>query len=44
VNFTGDAAAGELADVRIEDATSTTLRGTQTGPSHALVTLDACAS
>jgi tRNA-2-methylthio-N6-dimethylallyladenosine synthase len=34
VNFTGDAAAGELAQVRIEHATSTTLRGTQ----EALVT------
>jgi len=44
VNFTGAAAAGELVDVLIEDATSTTLRGTQTVPSHALVTLDACAS
>ena len=29
VNFTGDAAAGELVDVRIEGATSTTLRGIQ---------------
>jgi tRNA-2-methylthio-N6-dimethylallyladenosine synthase len=27
VNFTGDAAPGELVDVRIEGATSTTLRG-----------------
>ncbi|HET7129482.1 MAG TPA: tRNA (N6-isopentenyl adenosine(37)-C2)-methylthiotransferase MiaB [Gaiellaceae bacterium] len=45
VNFRGDASAGELADVLIEDATSTTLRGTQTVPSHAVVTLmDACAS
>jgi tRNA-2-methylthio-N6-dimethylallyladenosine synthase len=44
VNFHGDAAAGELADVLIEDATSTTLRGTQTVPSHALVRLSACAS
>ena len=44
VNFTGGAAPGELVDVRIESATSTTLRGTQTVPSHALVTLDACAS
>jgi tRNA-2-methylthio-N6-dimethylallyladenosine synthase len=33
VNFAGDARAGELVDVRIEGATSTTLRGTQ----HALV-------
>jgi tRNA-2-methylthio-N6-dimethylallyladenosine synthase len=29
VNFHGSAAAGELVGVRIEDATSTTLRGTQ---------------
>jgi hypothetical protein len=29
VNFTGTAAAGELVEVRIEQATSTTLRGTQ---------------
>ncbi len=29
VNFTGDAAAGELVEVRIEHATSTTLRGRQ---------------
>jgi tRNA-2-methylthio-N6-dimethylallyladenosine synthase len=28
VNFTGQASAGELADVQIESATSTTLRGT----------------
>jgi len=33
VNFTGEAAPGELVPVRIESATSTTLRGTQ----HALV-------
>jgi tRNA-2-methylthio-N6-dimethylallyladenosine synthase len=33
VNFTGDAPAGELVDVLIEGATSTTLRGVQ----HALV-------
>ncbi|HEX5448462.1 MAG TPA: tRNA (N6-isopentenyl adenosine(37)-C2)-methylthiotransferase MiaB [Gaiellaceae bacterium] len=39
VNFTGDANAGELANVLVEGATSTTLRGTQTVPSHALVTL-----
>jgi tRNA-2-methylthio-N6-dimethylallyladenosine synthase len=44
VNFAGSAAAGELVDVLIEHATSTTLRGTQAVPSHALVTLDACAS
>jgi tRNA-2-methylthio-N6-dimethylallyladenosine synthase len=29
VNFAGSAAPGELVDVRIDDATSTTLRGTQ---------------
>ena len=29
VNFTGDAVAGELVHVRIEGATSTTLRGSQ---------------
>jgi tRNA-2-methylthio-N6-dimethylallyladenosine synthase len=29
VNFTGDAKAGELVDVRIERATSTTLGGSQ---------------
>jgi tRNA-2-methylthio-N6-dimethylallyladenosine synthase len=33
VNFSGSAAAGELVDVLIEDATSTTLKGVQ----HALV-------
>jgi tRNA-2-methylthio-N6-dimethylallyladenosine synthase len=33
VNFTGNAVAGELVPVRIEGATSTTLRGSQ----HALV-------
>jgi tRNA-2-methylthio-N6-dimethylallyladenosine synthase len=32
VNFGGTAAAGELVDVRIEDATSTTLRGVQAVP------------
>jgi tRNA-2-methylthio-N6-dimethylallyladenosine synthase len=30
VNFAGTAAAGELVPVRIEGATSTTLRGTET--------------
>jgi tRNA-2-methylthio-N6-dimethylallyladenosine synthase len=30
VNFAGTAAAGDLVEVRIEAATSTTLRGTQT--------------
>jgi tRNA-2-methylthio-N6-dimethylallyladenosine synthase len=44
VNFTGNAQPGDLVDVLIESATSTTLRGTQTVPSHALVTLRACAS
>ncbi len=44
VNFSGSAAAGELVDVLIEDATSTTLRGVETDPSHSLVTLGACAS
>jgi tRNA-2-methylthio-N6-dimethylallyladenosine synthase len=29
VNFAGDTAAGELVDVLIESASSTTLRGTQ---------------
>jgi tRNA-2-methylthio-N6-dimethylallyladenosine synthase len=32
VNFGGSAAAGELVDVRIESATSTTLRGTSVVP------------
>ena len=32
VNFTGRALAGELVDVRIEDASSTTLRGVQAVP------------
>jgi tRNA-2-methylthio-N6-dimethylallyladenosine synthase len=32
VNFAGTAAGGELVDVRIEDATSTTLRGVQAVP------------
>jgi tRNA-2-methylthio-N6-dimethylallyladenosine synthase len=44
VNFAGTAAAGELVDVLIEGATSTTLRGAETDPSHSLVTLGACAS
>jgi tRNA-2-methylthio-N6-dimethylallyladenosine synthase len=44
VNFAGTAAAGELVDVLIEGATSTTLRGAETNPSHSLVTLGACAS
>jgi len=32
VNFSGAAAAGDLVDVRIEVATSTTLRGVQAVP------------
>ncbi|HEY6015755.1 MAG TPA: TRAM domain-containing protein [Gaiellaceae bacterium] len=32
VNFAGDAAPGDLVPVRIEGATSTTLRGTQSVP------------
>jgi tRNA-2-methylthio-N6-dimethylallyladenosine synthase len=32
VNFTGTATPGELVDVRIDDATSTTLRGVQAVP------------
>ncbi|HEY6961084.1 MAG TPA: tRNA (N6-isopentenyl adenosine(37)-C2)-methylthiotransferase MiaB [Gaiellaceae bacterium] len=44
VNFTGDAAPGDLVDVRIDRATSTTLRGAQTVPSHGVVTMGACAS
>ena len=32
VNFAGTAVPGELVDVRIEDATSTTLRGVQAVP------------
>ena len=32
VNFAGSAAPGELVDVRIEGATSTTLRGSQAVP------------
>jgi tRNA-2-methylthio-N6-dimethylallyladenosine synthase len=32
VNFAGTASPGELVDVRIEDATSTTLRGVQAVP------------
>jgi tRNA-2-methylthio-N6-dimethylallyladenosine synthase len=44
VNFTGTAAAGELVQVLIEGATSTTLRGVETRPSHAPVIVAACAS
>jgi tRNA-2-methylthio-N6-dimethylallyladenosine synthase len=32
VNFSGAAAAGDLVEVRIEEATSTTLRGVQAVP------------
>jgi tRNA-2-methylthio-N6-dimethylallyladenosine synthase len=32
VNFTGTATAGDLVDVRVEDASSTTLRGVQAVP------------
>jgi tRNA-2-methylthio-N6-dimethylallyladenosine synthase len=34
VNFAGDAAPGELVDVLIDGATSTTLKGSATVPSH----------
>src|SRR5690242_16220312 len=44
VNFAGTASAGELVDVRIEGATSTTLRGVQTSPSQTPVIVAACAS
>jgi tRNA-2-methylthio-N6-dimethylallyladenosine synthase len=44
VNFEGAAAPGELVDVVIEGATSTTLRGAEANPSPSLVTMDACAS
>jgi tRNA-2-methylthio-N6-dimethylallyladenosine synthase len=44
VNFSGSTAPGKLVDVRIEGATSTSLRGVETNPSHSLVILDACAS
>ncbi len=45
VNFSGDATPGELVEVLIEDATSTTLRGKRTVPSPAPGTLmNACAS
>ena len=36
VNFVGDASAGDLVGVRIEGATSTTLRGTAVGPRRSL--------
>jgi tRNA-2-methylthio-N6-dimethylallyladenosine synthase len=41
VNFTGDAAPGELVDVLIEGATSTTLKGSATVPSHSVVRVGA---
>jgi tRNA-2-methylthio-N6-dimethylallyladenosine synthase len=44
VNFSGGAAAGELVDVLIEAATSTTLRGVEQSPSPTLLTMGACAS
>ncbi|HEU5362229.1 MAG TPA: tRNA (N6-isopentenyl adenosine(37)-C2)-methylthiotransferase MiaB [Gaiellaceae bacterium] len=44
VNFSGTASTGELVDVLVEAATSTTLRGVETNPSHSLVTLGVCAS
>jgi tRNA-2-methylthio-N6-dimethylallyladenosine synthase len=44
VNFSGGAAAGELVDVLIEAATSTTLRGVEQSPSPRLLTMGACAS
>jgi tRNA-2-methylthio-N6-dimethylallyladenosine synthase len=44
VNFRGASAPGELVAVLIDGATSTTLRGLETDPSHSIVTLDACAS
>src|SRR4051794_40214386 len=44
VNFTGTAVAGDLADVVIASATSTTLRGAETRRSQTPVILDACAS
>jgi tRNA-2-methylthio-N6-dimethylallyladenosine synthase len=44
VNFAGSATAGELVDVLIEGATSTTLRGVETHPSQERVIVAACAS
>ncbi len=44
VNFTGGASPGELVEVTIGGATSTTLRGVETTPSQRPVILDACAS
>jgi tRNA-2-methylthio-N6-dimethylallyladenosine synthase len=44
VNFTGSADAGELVDVLIEDATSTTLRGVKMSQSRTPSRVAACAS
>jgi tRNA-2-methylthio-N6-dimethylallyladenosine synthase len=44
VNFSGTAAPGELVDVLIDGATSTTLRGVETDPSRSLLTMGVCAS
>ena len=44
VNFAGTASAGDFVEVMIGDATSTTLRGVETNPSHSLATMGACAS
>jgi tRNA-2-methylthio-N6-dimethylallyladenosine synthase len=44
VNFTGTAVAGDLVEVQIEGATSTTLRGVEASPSQAPVIVPACAS
>jgi tRNA-2-methylthio-N6-dimethylallyladenosine synthase len=41
VNFTGDAAPGELVEVLIDGATSTTLKGSATVPSHSIVRVGA---
>jgi tRNA-2-methylthio-N6-dimethylallyladenosine synthase len=41
VNFAGDASPGELVDVLIEGATSTTLKGSATVPSHSVVKVGA---
>ncbi|HVU77415.1 MAG TPA: tRNA (N6-isopentenyl adenosine(37)-C2)-methylthiotransferase MiaB [Gaiellaceae bacterium] len=41
VNFAGDAAPGELVDVLIDGATSTTLKGSATVPSHSVVKVGA---
>jgi tRNA-2-methylthio-N6-dimethylallyladenosine synthase len=44
VNFAGSGAPGELVEVLIERATSTTLRGVEAHPARMPVGLDACAS